>query len=313
MNSRKLGNTNIVLSEIGFGCASVWGKKFFGEEEAISLFHKAVAEGITFFDTGYSYDEAEVRLGKGLQQIGDENRKNLVIATKCGTRISDTGKYYHDWSVEWMKQSVDISLKRLHTDYLDMIHLHGPSISELSDDIIRFMQNLKEQNIAKAVGVNSFDTDVLSYICDNKLFDFVMLDYNIMRQDREELIKKLYKNGIGIIAGAALAQSLYSNRVFKIREKKDIWYLLRALKNFRGHMIEGKDYRFLNHVEGFTGNQLALRYVLDDPCITSAVFGTTNPEHLVENIKAADIQMPEKVRKAIKKYKTKSSKTLDRK
>lgn len=208
---------------------------------------------------------------------------------------------------------MDISLKRLHTDYLDMLHLHGPSISEMSDDVISFMQSLKEQKVVKAVGVNSFDTDVLSYICKNKLVDFVMLDYNIMRQDREDLIKKLYENGIGVIAGAALAQSLYSNRVFKIRGKKDIWYLLRALKNFRGHMIEGKDFRFLNYVEGFTGNQLALRYVLDNPYITSAVFGTTNPEHLAENIKAADIQMPKKVRKAIEKNKVKSNKALDRK
>ena len=88
--------------------------------------------GITFLDTGYSYDEAEIRLGKCLQQVGADSRKKLVIASKCGTRISDTGKYYHDWSVDWMKQSVDVSLKRFHTDCLDMLHLYGPSVKKLS-------------------------------------------------------------------------------------------------------------------------------------------------------------------------------------
>ncbi len=301
MESRKLGNTDIYVSEIGFGCASIWGKKFFDENEAIRLFETAVEQGITFFDTGFSYDEAELRLGKCIHQAGYEKRKDLVIASKCGTRISQSGKYYHDWSVEWMKRSVDISLKRLHTDYLDMLHLHGPKISDMTDDVLKFMNRLKDQKIVKAIGVNSFDTDVLSYICDNRLFDFVMLDYNIMRQDREPLIRKLYKNGIGVIAGAALAQSLYSNRIFKIHGKKDIWYLLRALKNHRRHMMEGRDFRFMNHVKGYTGNQLALRFVLDNPYVASAVFGTSNPEHLLENVKAADMQMPENIRSKIRK------------
>lgn len=300
MDKRRLGNTDIFLSEVGYGCASIWGKSFFPEEESIKLFEEAVGGGITFFDTGFSYDNAEERLGKCLQQIGSERRKELIIASKCGTRISDQGKYYHDWSVEWMKQSVDISLKRLHTDYLDMLHLHGPSVSEMTDEVIHFMRNLKGQGVVRAIGVNSFDTDVLTYICKNKLFDFVMLDYNIMRQDREPLIKAMNKNGIGVIAGAALAQSLYSNRVFKIKGKKDIWYLLRALKNFRGHMKDGLSYRFMNHVPGFTGNQLALRYVLDNPGITSAVFGTTSIEHLRENVKACDLEMPKNIRKRIK-------------
>lgn len=316
MNKRQLGNTNLYLSEIGYGCASIWGKSFFPEKESIKLFEEAVERGITFFDTGYSYDNAEERLGKCLRQIGNDKRKELTIASKCGTRISNQGKYYHDWSVEWMKRSVDISLNRLHTDYLDMLHLHGPTVLEMTDEVVQFMRNLKEQGVVRAIGVNSFDTDVLTYICKNKLFDFVMLDYNIMRQDREPLINAMNKNGIGVIAGAALAQSLYSNRVFKIKSKKDIWYLLRALKNFRGHIKDGLSYRFMNNVPNFTGNQLALRYVLDNHGITSAVFGTTSIEHLRENIKACDLEMPKNIRKQIKNVTVKtniSKKKLDRK
>lgn len=312
MEKRKLGNSNIMLSEIGFGCASIWGKDFFDESNAIQLFYESIKQGITFFDTGFSYNNAEIRLGRCLQEIG-KDRKKLIIASKCGTRISDSGKYYHDWSVEWMKQSVDISLKRLHIDYLDMLHLHGPSVNDLSDAVVNFMYDLKKQGIVKAVGVNSFDTDVLECINKNSSFDFVMLDYNIMRQDREELIQRLYENGIGVIAGAALAQSLYSNRVFRIKGKNDIWYFLRALKNFRGHILDGLNYRFMNDVKGITGNQIALRYVLDNPYITSAVFGTTSKEHLKENVKAAEIQIPDYITKKIKKAGRKNKKKLDRK
>lgn len=209
-----------------------------------------------------------------------------------------------------MKRSVGISLERIKVDHLDLLHLHGPQISDITDDVFIFLEDLKRQGIVRAVGVNSFDTDVLEYICKNRLFDFVMLDYNIMRQDREDLIKRLYLNGIGVIAGAALAQSLYSNRVFRIHQKKDIWYLLRALKNFRGHMFEGRNYRFINKVDGITGNQIALKYVLDNPYITSAVFGTTSIDHLIENVNSCKIEIPKSVKQKIVSVKQKSH--LDR-
>ena len=154
------------------------------------------------------------------------------------------------------------------------------------------MEELKEQGIVRAVGANSFDTEVLEFICREKRLDFVMLDYNIMRRDREELIQRLYDNGIGVVAGAALAESLYSNRVFKIRGKKDVWYLARAMKNFRKQLFGGWKYRFINQVDGVSGSQIALGFVLDNPLISSAVFGTTTMRHLEENAGAVGVEMP---------------------
>lgn len=312
MEYRELGNTGLLLSELGFGCASIWGKSFFDEEEARKLFFKACDLGINFFDTGFSYNEAEMRLGKCLQQLGDNKRNELVIATKCGTRISDSGKYYHDWSVDWLKQSVEISLERLHTDHIEMLHLHGPTIEEMTDEVLNFMYDMKSQGITKTIGINSFDTDVIKYVGRNGFFDFVMLDYNIMRQDRESLIDYLYLNGTAVIGGASLAQSLYSNRIFRVKDKKDVWYLLRALKNWRGHIREGEKFRFINRVEGMTGNQVALRYVLDNPHITSAVFGTSSMEHLVENCESTVKVLPAEISIKIKDRK-KKNKDLDRK
>lgn len=174
------------------------------------------------------------------------------------------------------------------------------------------MQSLKSNGTVKAIGINTFDTDVLEYVCRQKLFDFVMLDYNILRQDREPLIERLSANDIGIIAGAPLAQSLYSNRVYHMQKKNDIWYLLRACKNFRGHMMYGRRFRFVNEVSDFSGSQLALRYVLDNPRISSAVFGSVNTDHLIENVGAADIEMPEAVRRRIQAVGKGYVKRLDR-
>lgn len=309
MNKRRLGDTDLYLTELGYGCASLWGKsKFTSDEKAEDLFFAAYDHGINFFDTGYSYGVAERRLGGCIKKI---NRQDLIISTKCGTRISKRGTYYHDWSVEWMQRSVEISMKRLHTDYIDMLQVHGPEIDEISDGMLNWLQKLKKDGTVRAIGINTFNTDVLEYVNKYKLFDFVMLDYNILRQDRERLIRDLYDNKIGIIAGAPLAQSLYSNRVYKVRQLNDVWYLLRALKNFRGHMAAGRKFRFVNEVDGVTGNQVALKYVLDNKRITSAVFGSVDKDHIVENIGTVDIVIPEEIMKRIKEGKR--ARGLDRK
>lgn len=308
-----MGNTDIYLTELGYGCASLWGKRAITDTEAEKLFMTAYENGIHFFDTGFSYGIAEKRLGSCLKKLGKDIRKEIVLSTKCGTRQSN-GKYYHDWSIEWLKESVSISLKRLGTEYIDLLHVHGPKIEEITPQMVRFLINLKKCGKVRAVGINTFDTDVIKWTIKNKVFDFVMLDYNILRQDRELIIDQLFENGIGVIAGAPLAQSLYSNRVYKIKNMKDLWYFLRALKNFRGQMIEGKKYRFINSIEGYSGNQLALRYVLDNSKVSSAVFGSVTLEHLIENIGAVDIDMPQEVGERIKSVRnTIGAPRLDRK
>lgn len=151
----------------------------------------------------------------------------------------------------------------------------------------------------KAIGVNSFDDNVLEKVLDLKVFDFVMPDYNILCKEREPLIEKMNSKGIGVIAGAALADSLYCNRVFKVKGIKDLWYLARALKNFRGKLVKGFSYRFINNEPNITAAQIALAYVLSNTKISSAVFGTTSGNHLLENLGAISIDLPDEIMRRI--------------
>ncbi len=302
IEKRPLGNTGIELTELGFGCASIWGKRFISDEEAMALFERAYESGIRYFDTGYSYGLAEERIGKILRESKIVKRKDLIISSKFGTKL-DAGKYIHDWTPEWMRESVKTSLKRMGIDYLDMLMCHGPQIADMTDEFLDAMRSLKEEGLTRAIGINTFDTDVIEYVRDTKCFDFVMLDYNIMRQDREELIAQLHDVGIGVIAGAALAESLYSNRVFRIRKLKDIWYLARAFVNHRDKLAQKNNFKFMNKVEGVTSTQLALKYVLDNPAVTTAVFGTTTMSHLIENVGAVKIIIPDDIKNKIRQQK----------
>lgn len=299
MEKRELGTTGIQMTVMGFGCASAWSKTLITDEQAEQMFLLAYEQGIRYFDTSYSYDLAERRIGNILKNNPSIRREELVISTKFGTK-NDNGKYYHDFSPEWMRESVQASLERMGLDYADMLLIHGPQISDLTPEYLTAINELKAQGITRAIGINTFDTDVIEYIRDTHCVDFVMLDYSILRQDREPLIQSLHDNGIGIIAGAPLAESLFTNRVFKVRKMKDVWYLARALVNHRDKMLRGRKYTFVNKVPGMTGTQIALKYVLDNPNVTTAVFGTTTPAHLIDNVGAEKISIPEAVVRRIR-------------
>ena len=299
MKKNKIGQTGIYVSEIGLGCASYWGKERFNESEAIKIVDIAIDKGVNLFDTGHSYSDgyAEIRLGKALKN--KRNKSNLVISSKAGTRIGNNGKLFKDFSPDWIRESCNLSLKKIGIEALSLFHLHGPSVLDLNDELIEQLIRLKSEGLVRAIGVNSFDNNVLEKVLNLGVFDFVMPDYNILCKDREPLIEKFYTKGIGVIAGAALADSLYSNRVFKIKGIKDLWYLARALKNFRGKLIKGYSYRFINNVPNITGAQIALAYVLSNTKICSSVFGTTSEKHLIENLDATNINIPDEIRKKI--------------
>ena len=291
----------MIISEIGLGCASYWGKKIFSETKAIKIVHTAVDNGINFLDTGHSYSggNAENRLGRALRTV--INKNDLCISSKAGTRINANGKLYKDFSLQWIEESCHLSIKNIGLDRLPLFQLHGPSISDLNDELLYKLLKLKKEGTIGAIGINTFDDDVIEHIIDLKVFDFIMLDYNILTQHREPIIDSLYDNGIGVIAGAALADSLYSNEIFKIRGLKDLWYLARALKNFRDKLIKGRSFGFINNIENMTGAQIAIAYVLNNPKISTSVFGTTSKEHLLENLKGQDIVLSDELMDRIRK------------
>ncbi len=310
MNKRLLGTTGVELSEVGFGAAALFGKDVFGkqgisEEQAYNLISTAIKKGVTFFDTGINYGYAEERLGRCVSQaIGEHitRREDLVIETKCGETINSDGSYgSYDWSPDWIKQSLEISMKRLNLEYVDLLAIHGECEKKFVDPLIKTFQDMKSQKLIRAFGVNTFNTDFIKWVSEERCFDYVMLDYNILRQDREALINKLASSGTGVIAGSALGESLYSKKIFRVKNRNDFWYLVRAIVRFRGLMDKSKDFRFLTKQHEFTANQLALRYVLDNESVSAACFSTINEDHLIENLEAVDIEMPEKIRNEIKK------------
>lgn len=290
MRYRDLGGAGLRVSELGFGCASWWGKPRFEERTALALVHEAIDLGITLFDTGASYSagEAEPRLGRALK---GRDLSRLVIATKAGTWHAGRGRIARDMSPPAIVASAERSLANLGLDVLGLLQLHGPSSAEL-DALLPTLESLKARGLAQAVGLNSFDPRVIEHAISLPQVDVVMVDYNVLRPEREPLIARAAAAGKGVLAGMPLAMGHTRPLLQRLKGPQDVWYAARALAKHRGELARGRRFRFLHTLPGMTGSQAALAYVLANPAVSSAVFGATRLAHLRENVAASGMALP---------------------
>jgi len=283
---RPLGKTGLRVSEIGFGCASFWGKKIFNESDAIKLVHAAVDHGVTFFDTGSSYSggNAEPRLGRALSQI--KNKHELVIATKAGSRNA-RNRVYYDHSPSWIRQSVEDSLVRLKLDTIPLLHLHGPQPANLTDDLLSTLVKLKEQGKVRHLGTNNGNIKTIERVLAIPLFESVMTNYSILQPERGTIVDKVASREFGVPAGMAVGGGLFQNSWPHFRSLRDAWYAIRAWKNHRSEIQRAKHLQFLRQQDEWTGGEIAIAWVLRNPSVSSAVFSTTRMEHLLGNVRAS--------------------------
>lgn len=295
---RPLGRTGLRVSEIGFGAASWWGKPQFSEAAATRLVHAALDGGVSFFDTGASYSggHAEPRLGRALR---GRDVSSLVIASKAGTFAAGRS-IGRDFSPAAIVASAESSLRNLGLDVLPLLQLHGPAASELTDELRGALQGLKTRGLVRALGVNSFDPAVIDLVIGLPDFDVVMVDYNVLRPEREPLIARAAAMGKGVLAGMALAMGHTGLQVAKLRAPRDLWYAARGLLRHRREVQDGARFGFLSRLPGMTGPQAALAYVLANPDIACAVTGTTRLAHLRENLAASGLALPAPAMAAIR-------------
>ena len=294
MRYRPLGCTGLTVSEIGFGCAGWWGKPAFEERAALGLVHAALDLGVTLFDTGASYSagQAEPRLGRALK---GRDVSRLVIATKAGTYHAGGGKIARDVSPAAVRASAERSLRQLGLETLPLLQLHGPAIAELNDELLAVLTDLKGRGLVRSLGVNSFDPAVVEHALGLAAFDVVMIDYNVLRPEREPLIARAAAAGKGVLAGMPLAMGHTGVKIAAIRGPQDLWYAARGLVRHRGEVRDGLRFRFLHRLPDLSGSQAALAYVLADPGVSAAVVGTTRMAHLKEDIAASGRALPTEV------------------
>jgi len=272
MQYKTLGKSDLRISRIAFGAMSLKND----EQTNIQLIHGAMTGGINFFDTADLYDKGknEEVLGKALKGKRDE----VIIATKVGNQWRSDGSGW-DWnpSKEYILESVEKSLKRLQTDYIDLYQLHGGTIDDPIDDVINAFEQLQRDGKIRYYGISSIRPNVIREYVRRSSIVSVMNQYSLLdRRGEETVFPFLIENNVGVLVRGAVAQGLLVNKPAKEYLNYSAQQVAEAAGAIKGISTKRKP------------AQAAIQFVLQHPAITSAVVGVSNATQLEEAIGALD-------------------------
>ena len=181
MKKRKLGNSDLWVTELGLGCMSIGTD----EKAAREIIETALDEGINYFDTAdlYDFGENEKIIGAALKEV----REQVILATKVGNRWN-TEKSGWSWdpTKSYIMEAVKQSLKRLGTDYIDLYQLHGGTIEDPIDETIEAFEELKSAGYIRQYGISSIRPNVIHEYVKKSDITSVMMQYSILDRRPEE-------------------------------------------------------------------------------------------------------------------------------
>ncbi|TYL47753.1 aldo/keto reductase [Marinomonas sp. IMCC 4694] len=299
MKIRKLGKTGFDVSEIGLGCWQL-GNDFgpIEDKDADSILQTAVDNGITFFDTAdvYGGGLSEQRIG----QWRKATNKSAIIATKVG-RGSEL--YPNGYSKASVKKSLQASAKRLGVECIDLAQLHCvPRDVLFSGDLLGWMEDLKKEGIIQHFGASVEMLDEALFCCEHTALGSLQILFNVFRQDAiESLFPLAEKNDVGIIVRLPLASGLLSGKMtvnHKFDEHDHRSYnkdgaAFHVGETFNGIPFE-KGVALVNALqatlpEGETILDVSLRWILDQPQVSSVIAGASRPSQVVRNAAATNL------------------------
>lgn len=197
MKKVSLGRTGFMVSQIGFGGIPLTRVE---KGEAVKLVRHAFERGITFFDTANMYGDSEEKFGQALKPV----RGEVTIATKSMARAQAV-----------IKEHLELSLKRLSTDHIDLYQAHHVSDPQTLEDFLapgggyEYMAKAKDQGRIRAIGISSHNPDVAANACASGLFDTVQVPFNFVEQEAlEKVFPAAGAQEMGLIAMKPLGGGL---------------------------------------------------------------------------------------------------------
>ncbi len=272
-----LGRTGLEVTRLGYGAMEVRGSRIWGgrpvtEEQAKTILNAVLDAGINFIDTANDYGRSEEFIGKYIANRRDE----YYLATKCGCTVvykdEDTDDTPHVWTRENLFRGLEESLTRMKTDHVDIMQLHNPSVEQAeAGELVDALKDMRKQGKTRFIGISTTLPHLPTYI-EWGMFDTFQIPYSALERDHEEWITKARQSDIGTIIRGGVARGEPGEGL----GSEDRWTKFEEA---------GLD-ELLEPGESRTA--FMLRFTLSHPYVDTTIAGTLYPEHLAENVAAAE-------------------------
>ena len=266
IEKRRLGHTGIAVSALGFG-ASELGQKRMALKTAAYILGSALDAGLNVIDTAACYGNSEELIGRAV----GHRRKDFYILTKCGHA---SGLRFDDWTPALIEPSIDRSLERLRTDYLDLVQLHSCDEQQLRQgELTAALQRARDKGKLRYIGYSG-DGKAALYAAKCGAFDTIQISLSIADQEAIETVLPLARErDIGVIAKRPIANAAWL---------AGSWWSLGLYSRSYRMRLRKLNYEFLSG-DAKEAIATALRFTLSVPDVHTAIVGTTKPSRWQQN------------------------------
>jgi aryl-alcohol dehydrogenase-like predicted oxidoreductase len=298
VNTRTLGS-ELEVSAIGLGCMGM-SQSFPpipDREDSIALIRAAVERGVTFFDTAQVYGpfDNEELVGEALEPLRDK----VVIATKFGFELSTGQSSGTDSRPETIRSSVDDSLRRLRTHYIDLLYQHRVDPNVPIEDVAGTVKELVEQGKVRHFGVSEAGAQTIRRAHAVQPVTALQSEYSLWwREPEEAILPTLEKLGIGFVPFSPLGKGFLTGAISASTEFQNGDFR-NTIPRFTDPDARRANLAFVELVravaerKGATPAQVALAWVLAQRPWIVPIPGTTKLHRLEENIAAAELELTE--------------------
>ena len=294
MEYRNLGDSGLKISLAGLGCNN-FGMRC-DTEQTRAVVHRALDEGVTFFDTADIYGNrggSEELLGKAL----GKRRREVVVASKFGMAMG-SGPYERGASRRYIMAAAEASLRRLDTDYLDVYQLHQPDPDTPQEETLAALDDLVRAGKVRYLGNSNFsgwqvaDADWISRTRSLARYVSAQNQYNLLdRRIERELVPACQKFGLGMLPYFPLASGFLTGK-YRRGSEAPKGTRLALMQPMAKQVMTEQNFTTAERLEefargrGHTLVELAMSWLACQPVVSSVISGATQPEQVTENVKA---------------------------
>ncbi len=297
MQYRQLGKTDLNVSRICFGCWQL-SPKFWGDisiDEWRGAVLRALETGVNFIDTADAYGDGEAETELGKFMAAEKLRGKFVLATKFYWNFTQSERF-PDTRHDHIIQACEDSLRRLQTDVIDLYQIHAWDALTRPDEVAAALLRLKKEGKVRWFGVSNLNVEQMRLYNRHFPVDCLQPPFSLLAREIEAReLPYCLDNRIGVIAYSPLYRGLLTGKykpdhVFEDSRAKTPYFYGKPFH----HLLNGiGELGPLAEKHGLSIPQLAIRWVLTHPALTSAIVGIKNADHVATITKAAEAVLPQ--------------------